>query len=498
MQTAAKSTSIIDLSDSSLAGLSALVERPVYDRSALTPGIVHIGVGNFHRAHQAWYVHRLMQLGLAQDWAIVGAGVRQYDSQMRARLEAQDWLTTLVELDPAGHSVEVTGAMIDYLPVEPGNAALIAQMADPRIRIVSMTVTEGGYFQRPDGSFDMDAPEIRADAEAPTIPSTAFGALVAAYAARRAAGEAPFTALSCDNLQGNGTILRNCVVGLAELIDPDLAAWIDTNASFPNSMVDCIVPATGDTVIERAKGAGINDQAPVSHEAFRQWVIEDDFCNGRPGWEQVGVTMTDDVHSYEAMKLRILNGGHQLLANVGEVLSVPTIAACMADADIAGFFRKVQQDEIIPHVASVPGMSGHAYLDLIEQRFANPEIHDTTRRVAFDGSSRHAGFLLPTLRDRLAAGGSVEGLALAEALWARMCAGTREDGSEIEANDPYWDSLHNAALAAKDDPMVWINQSEVYDDLATSTAFAQAFTQWLTSLWSKGVRATLSDYAGQT
>ncbi len=259
--------------------------------------------------------------------------------------------------------------------------------------------------------------------------------MVASLRNRHAAGHAPFTGQSCDNLQGNGAILRQTIVGLAGATDPALARWIDTNASFPNSMVDCIVPATGQAELARARALGIVDMVPVTHENFRQWVIEDDFCAGRPAWENVGVTLTPDVHSYEAMKIRMLNAGHQLLANAGEILSVPTIAACMADPEIASFFRKTQIEEIAPHVDAVPGITPAAYLDLIERRFSNPEIHDTTRRVAFDGSSRHTGFVLPILRDALSDGSGISGLALTEALWARMCEGTREDGTTIEPND---------------------------------------------------------------
>ncbi len=484
------------LRNATLDALPAGVVRPGYDRSLLTPGIVHIGLGNFHRAHQAWYLHRLMQEGAALDWAIVGAGVRPYDAAMRERLVAQDCLTTLIELDPGGGAVEVVGSMIDYLPIEEGNGALIAQMADPAIRIVSLTVTEGGYYRDPKtGAFDAGHEDIRHDAAHPDRPRTAFGAMVAALAARRAAGQGPFTALSCDNLQGNGAILRACLVGLAWLSDPELAGWIDREVGFPNSMVDCIVPATTPDVIARAEALGIADAAPVTHERFRQWVIEDDFVAGRPPLELAGATLTSNVHAYEAMKLRILNGGHQLLANVGELLSVPTIADCMADAEIAAFFRKVQAEEISPHVAPVPERTPGEYLALIERRFANPEIRDTTRRVAFDGSSRHPGFLLPSLRDGLAAGAPVAGLALAEALWARMCAGTREDGSAIAPNDPAWDALAAAAKAARRDPLAWLGQ-RYYGALAGEAAFAEPFADWLGSLWRDGCRATLGRYCG--
>ena len=485
------------LSNDTLNDLPEGVLRPSYDRTALKPGIVHIGVGNFHRAHQAWYLHRLMQAGQALDWAIIGAGVRPYDETMRQRLAAQDYLTTLVELSPAGQSVEVVGAMIDYLPIVEGNAPLIDRIAQPDIRIVALTVTEGGYYIDPvTGAFDVNHADIQHDAANPATPRTAFGAMVAALRTRRDSGAGPFTGQSCDNLQGNGDILRQTVVGLARLQDDSLAEWIEANCSFPNSMVDCIVPATGPGLIKLVEGLGIDDAAPVSHEDFRQWVIEDAFCAGRPAWEEAGATFTDDVHAYETMKIRILNAGHQVIANAGEVLSVPTISDCMEHPQIGALFQKVAMEEIVPHVQPVPGMTPTNYVALINRRFSNPKIGDTTRRVAFDGSSRHTGFVLPLVRKALAGGQSFEGLALVEACWARMCEGTREDGSVIEANDPFWSDLQAVAKAAHTRPHAWLEQAAIYGDLAEQDAFASAFDRWLTLIWQDGIGAALTAYTG--
>ncbi|UYV38313.1 mannitol dehydrogenase family protein [Rhodobacteraceae bacterium D3-12] len=488
---------LIKLSDATLDQLS--IDHPRYDRSALTPGIVHIGVGNFHRAHQAWYLHRLMQAGKAQDWAILGAGVRPYDAEMRDKLLLQNCLTTLIKLDPNETSAEIVGSMINYLPIEEGNSSLIVAMSDPAIRIVAMTVTESGYYVDPvTKGFDANHADIQHDAANPDAPRTAFGAMIAALRLRRAAGHGPFAGLSCDNLQGNGDILRQTVVSLARLSDPALADWIAANATFPNSMVDCIAPASGPKEIALAHGFGVDDAAPVTHEAFRQWVIEDNFCAGRPNWDEVGATFSDDVHAYETMKIRMLNAGHQLLANLGEVLGVETISDCMAHPLIAAMFRKVQTEEIAPTVDPVPGMTPLAYLDLIERRFANPRIVDTTRRVAFDGSARHTGFVLPILRDQLVAGRSVSGLALSQALWARMCAGTRENGTEIAPNDPIWSELTHAARAAKIQPAVWLAQNRFYGDLGDAQPFVQAFESWLQMIWAEGCEATLAEYTAQT
>lgn len=485
----------IKLCSAALPDLPDGIARPTYDRAALTPGIVHIGLGNFHRAHQSWYLHRLMQQGQALDWAIIGAGIRPNDEAQRLRLAAQDHLTTLIELDPAGTSAEVVGSMIGYVPVAEGNGPLIAQMTDPAIRIVAMTVTEGGYFLDPaTKKFDPTHPDIAHDIAHPTTPRTAFGAIVAALASRRAAGDTPFTCMSCDNLPGNGTILHSVVTTLARLIDPDLAAWIEANVTFPNSMVDCIVPATGPKELALVQEFGIDDAAPVTHENFRQWVIEDRFCAGRPPLEQAGVTLTDLVHDYEAMKLRILNGGHQVIAAPAEILHIETIHDTMADPLIKGLFRKIALEEVAPHIHDVPGMTPQAYVDLIDDRFSNPRIADTVRRVAFDGSNRHTGAVLPGIRDAVATGKPLEGLALSQALWARMCEGTREDGSQIAPNDPAWDDLVRVAKAAKDTPQAWLDQRHFYGALADDPRFVQAFTRWLTLIWTDGTRAALTAY----
>ncbi|MEP5728621.1 MAG: mannitol dehydrogenase family protein [Sulfitobacter sp.] len=483
------------LSLENLADIAEHVRKPKYNRADLSAGIVHIGLGNFHRGHQAWYLHRLMDLGEAHDWAIIGAGVRPADAAQRDKMLAQDCLSTLIELDPSGKSAEITGSMIGFAEVDEHNAPLIAQMADPAIRIVALTVTEGGYYvAAADGSFEADHPDIQYDVANPTQPKTAFGAMIAALKHRRDNGTGPFTCQSCDNLQGNGDILRQTILGLAQLSDPDLAKWIDANVTFPNAMVDCIVPATGPNELALVKSFGIEDAAPVTHENFRQWVIEDKFCAGRPDWDKVGATFTDGVHVFEAMKLRQLNAGHQIIATAGELLSVETIAGTMANPLIAELFRKIEVEEIVPHVAPAPGMSPLAYVDLIERRFANPEIHDTTRRVAFDGSSRHTGFLHPIIRDALAHDTAVEGLILVEALWARMCAGTREDGSKIEPNDPIWDELVTAAQAAKTNPQAWLEQHHIYGDLGQNQRFAKSFDRWLRMIWADGTQAALGAY----
>ena len=490
-----QNSAIPSLSNSTLTKLPSGVKIPNYDRNNLTAGIVHIGLGNFHRAHQSWYLHRLMQQGQAHDWAIIGAGVKEFDKAQRLKLQAQDFLTTLLELSPVGRRVEVVGSMIDYVPIEADNGALIAQMAKPEIKIVTLTVTEGGYYIDPvSKSFDSNHPDIVYDATHPEAPKTAFGAMVAALRLRRDSRVGPFTCQSCDNLQGNGATLRQVIVALAELSDPKLSEWIEANCSFPNSMVDCIVPATTAKELDLVHDLGISDEVPVTHEDFRQWVIEDDFCAGRPDWDIAGATFTNDVHDFEMMKIRILNGGHQVIAVPGELLSIETIDQCMKNSLLGPLFKKVILSEVAPHVKPVPSITPENYVDLVHKRFSNPKIIDTTRRVAFDGSSRQPGFLIPSIRDGLANATPIDGLALIQASWARMCEGTREDGTVIEPNDPFWDELQANAKAARSNPSVWLEMNQIYGNLAREPQFANSFKFWFDVIWDQGLDKAIKIY----
>jgi mannitol 2-dehydrogenase len=477
--------------------MNATPSLPEYDRKALRPGIVHIGLGNFHRAHMAVYLDDLFALEGAQDWAILGAGVRLPDAAMRDALRAQDCLSTVIELDPTGKRARRVGAMVDFLPVEPANGALIAAMKDPSIRIVSLTVTEGGYFINPaTGAFDPNDDSIRHDAAHPAAPRTAFGAILAALEARRAAGVAPFTVMSCDNLPGNGVVTRAAVAGLARLRDAKLADWVEAEVAFPNGMVDRITPATGDRERALARSFGLDDPVPVTCEPFRQWVLEDHFPLGRPALEKVGVTFTNHVHAFEAMKIRILNGGHATLAYPAGLLDIEFVHEAMAHPLVLGFLDKVERDEIIPHVGAVPGTSIPAYYDLIRERFSNPEVGDTVRRLCFDGSNRQPKFILPSVRDGLASGNTVAGLALVSALWCRYCAGTTDSGSEIAPNDPDWADLQTRALAARNNPALWLDNRVIYGELGDDPVFADAFSQSLRALWSEGTAAVLARYIG--
>jgi len=483
------------LSNATLSALPANVAAPGYDRGLLRPGIVHIGLGNFHRAHMAVYLDDLFALGGDHDWAILGAGVRPGDGAMREVLKAQDCLSSVIELAPGAHSARVIGAMVDFLEVEPGNAALIGAMTEPSIRIVSLTVTEGGYYIDPKtGTFSPDHPEIRADAARPDRPDTAFGAIIAALQARRAAGTPPFTVMCCDNVPHNGHVTRDAVVGLARLSDPELAGWIAANVAFPNSMVDRITPATGDRERAMAAALGLEDAAPVTCEPFRQWVIEDNFPAGRPALEKVGVTFTPHVDKFETMKIRILNGGHAIIAYPAGLADIALVHEAMEDAQIRAFLNRVLATEVLPIVPPVPGQDLGDYKALIVERFSNPEVADTVRRLCLDGSNRQPKFIIPSIRDRLAAGASFDGLILLSALWCRYCYGTTCSGAEIAPNDPNWERLTAVSHAAKDRPAAWLEMEDIYGELGRDPAVRAAFAEALNAVWTRGARAAVADY----
>lgn len=485
------------LSLSSVRGLNATVSTPHYARSALKPGIVHFGVGNFHRAHLAVYLDDLFNMGLDQDWAIIGAGVLPSDEVMRQKLEAQDYLTTVVEQEANVSSARVTGAMIDFIPPA-DRARLLATLEDPAIRIVSLTVTEGGYMINPaTGRFDPAHPAIARDAANAKDPTSVFGLILAGLARRRTKGIPPFTVMSCDNVPHNGVVTRNAVAGLARLFDPDLAAWVEANVAFPNAMVDRITPATSDR--ERAhveETYGITDAWPVFCEEFKQWVVEDHFPLGRPQWEKVGAQFVPDVTPFEYMKIRILNGGHAVIAYPGGLLDVHYVHEAMQHPLIRGFFAKVEEEEIIPSVPPVPNTDLADYYKLIDRRFSNPKIGDTERRLCLDGSNRQPKFIVPVIADNLKAGRSIKGLALESALWCRYCYGVSEGGKVIEPNDPSWDRLQALSRKAKDDPLQWLTMDDIYGDVAKSETFRTAFAAALASLWSRGTAQTLTDYVG--
>jgi len=488
----------IKLNKQTLKQLPKSISVPNYEIDSLTAGIIHIGVGNFHRAHQAYYLDQLFELGIDHDWAIIGAGIKSYDSNMRDRLSKQDWLTTLLTLDPNKLSSRVIGSMVDFLPIDSANT--VKALSKPEIRIVSLTITEGGYYIN-DSTDDFDSahPEIIEDVSDPDNPKTVFGLLIASLKKRRELSIAPFTIMSCDNLPENGHIAKRTLLALAKMIDTDLAEWIKENVSFPNGMVDCITPATTELEIDLVKNEfDLIDIAPVTCEPFHQWVLEDQFPNGRPKLEKVGVQFVDDVRPYELMKLRILNGGHAIIAYAAALLDITYAHEAMEHPVINSYMDRVEQDEIIPIVPPVPNTSLEDYLTSIKERFSNPRIADRIDRLCFDGSNRQPKFIIPSIADNLTKSNIPTGLILESALWCRYCQGRTDGGKEIASNDPKWNQLHKTAMNAKTHPEAWLEMADIYGDLGQDKDFRKHFSKVLYYLTENGVENTLNAYLNRS
>ena len=500
---------------------TSLTESPLapdYDRSAMTTGIVHIGVGGFHRAHEAAYLDRLMRRragagphdgaepttpgGSCLEWGICGVGLLPEDARMRDALESQDHLYTLIRKHPGGLcDPAVIGSIHDYRLASDAPEEVLALLSAPTTRIVSLTLTWDGYnIDDTTGEFRTFAPGAVHDAEHPGEPTTAFGYIVEALRRRRENGIAPFTIMSCDSLPGNGAVARNAVISQAAMSDPELADWIDGSVAFPSCMVDRITPQTTLADIdELRRGLDIEDAWPVVCEPFTQWVIEDDFPAGRPPWEEVGVQMVDDVVPYELMKLRLLNASHQGLAHWGRLLGMEYAHEAAADADIATWVRAYLEREARATLRSVPGIDLDEYVDTLFWRFTNEAIADTLFRLAQDASSRMPKFVLGTVRDNLTAGGPIRLGAAMVAAWARGAEGLDENGDKIVIDDPLAEELqYLAATQRAGHDTAFISHEGVFGDLATDERFRRAFVEELDALRRDGARARLRALAGRT
>ena len=468
---------------------------PTYDRSALRVGIVHLGVGAFHRAHQAMYLDRLLEVGDTTDWAICGIGVLPDDIRIRDALGPQHGLYTLVEKGADG-SVDagVIGSLTEYLLAPDDPKRVIERLTDPQVRIVSLTITEGGYGVDPaTGAFSVDSPAVGADLQPGALPRSVFGIVVEALARRRTRGVPPFAVMSCDNMPGNGGIARAAFTSFAALRSADLGAWVADEVSFPSSMVDRITPATAqndaDDVRERY---GVVDRWPVMCEPWSQWVLEDDFTHGRPPLEDVGVQMVPDVRPYELMKLRLLNCGHLALAHIGHLAGHRYVHQAAQDPLLAAFLAAYLHEEAEPTLAPVPGIDLPDYERSLVERFTNPGLRDTIARLCAYSSDRMAAFLLPVVRDNLARGRSVRLAATMVAAWARYAEGVDEQGRPIEVVDRRAGSLSAAARLWTADDLAFLRDREVFGDLIDAEPFTREYVHALASLHDVGVRKTLT------
>ena len=485
------------LNKENLRRFSDTVRIPTYDQNVLTPGILHLSVGNFHRGHMAVYLDELFEQGEDLDWAVIGASLRPSAVEMRESLKAQDYLTTVVELAPSAISAHIVSSMVDFLPSDP--IEILDVLSDGKIRIVSLTITESGYYiDAATGEFAADHPEMIHDAKSPNTPVSLFGVIVKALKLRRDTGIEPFTVLSCDNLPGNGNVTRQTIVGLASLSDPELADWIASSVSFPNSMVDRIVPATTDRERQLVKdNFGINDALPVVCEPFCQWVIEDNFPSGRPHLEKVGVEFVTDVSGYELMKLRILNAAHASMCYPALLLGHHFVHEAMEDPDILQYLKTLLTQEAIPTLKPLPGVDYHKYLDQVLERFSNTEIGDTISRIAEEGSERQPKFILPAVIDALATGKPVDGFALEIALWCRYCLAEDEQGKLIDVKDLKAADLFQFSESSKTRSDAFLDNIDVFGSIGKNILFSEPFCYWLRYIHRLGVRAAIRKYVAK-
>jgi mannitol 2-dehydrogenase len=482
------------LNAATVASLGPGVATPGYDRSAVRTGIVHLGVGGFHRSHQAMYLDRLLSQGTATDWGICGVGVLPGDRRMQEVMDAQDGLYTLVIAHPDGFlGAEVIGSIVEYLLAPDDPDAVVEKMADPSTRIVSLTVTEGGYNVSPvTGDFDAAEPGVVADLQPGAVPRTTFGLVTEALVRRRERGIPPFTMMSCDNIPGNGDVARRSFAAFAALRDPALGEWVAGSVSFPNSMVDRITPATTDLHrAEVSRRFGIEDDWPVLCEPFTQWVLEDSFSCGRPPLEDAGVQLVADVEPYELMKLRLLNGSHQALGYLGSLAGITFMHDAAQDPLFRAFLLRYMDTEATPTLGPVPGIDLEQYKAELIGRFANPYVRDTLARLCAESSDRIPKFVLPVIRDALAAGGEFRCSATVVASWARYAEGVDDAGEPIEVVDPRREDLMARARRQREEPLAFIADRELFGDLVDDERFTTVYRAALASLHEWGARETV-------
>jgi fructuronate reductase len=484
----------------SLAALPAPIARPDYDIGAVGVGIVHLGLGAFHRAHQAVYTDAILHWH--RQWGICGVSLKT--PRVIEALSPQDGLYSVLEKGAEGASARVIGSVREMLFLGTARDRVIARIADPAVRVVSLTVTEKGYCHDPaTGRLNALHPDIAHDLAHPEAPVSAIGVLAAGLAARRAAASGPLNVICCDNLPHNGRTVEGIVTAYAQASDPSLAEWIGTHAAFPCTMVDRIVPAvTQADVAEVARLLGVVDAAPVVAEPYNSWVIENRFAAARPPWEDAGAQVVADVAPFETMKLRLLNGSHSTLAYLGFLSGHEFIWQASADPLLAALVERLMADEVMPTLVAPPGVDLRAYGAQLMQRFRNPALPHRTQQIAMDGSQKLPQRLLATVRERLAGGGSIAHLALAIAGWIRYASGTDEHGKPIAVSDPLAGKFAAIAAAARGNSAQiaegFLDLAEVFGaDLSGNAAFRRAVSRDVGGLFRDGVRRTLAVHLAQ-
>jgi len=473
-----------ELNQGSIQNLVGQLKLPSYNRFKNTQGIVHIGVGGFHRSHEAYYIHELLKRGQSTEWAICGMGIRKNDQAIYDALKSQDGLYSLITRYPNGAiDSEIIGSITDFIWAFQDSEKAIEKLASPETKIVSLTITEGGYnFSADTGEFDFNNPDVQHDLKNPSRPITVFGYLTEALRRRREAGSKSFTILSCDNIQHNGDVARRMILAFAKLLDKELGSWIEENTAFPSSMVDRITPVTTDDDIDYLKQTyAYSDKWPVTCEPFIQWVVEDDFSNGRPKLEDVGVQFVSDVKPYEKMKLRLLNAGHSVLGIPGALHGYSTINECMADPVFSKFMRAFMDEEATPTLDPLSGIDLNNYKDTIASRFANPNIKDSVSRICSESSAKLPKFLFETIAENSSKQGAFNKSVLICAAWyIYHKQGVDENGKPI-------DIIDDSAVLLKQQsttPAEFIRTESIFGDLHNHQGFAKAFFEAVSELES--------------
>ncbi len=483
---------LVPITTALAGGGTAATTVPGYDRSKVTAGIAHIGVGNFHRVHQGVYLDDLLAGRPDQhEWGIVGIALREQDPS--GVYQAQDCLYTVTWYSGDGRPASrIVGSMIEYLHAPADPAAVVTRLSDPAIRIVSLTITEGGYnLDEQSGQFRAHDPAVVADL-ARDYPQTAYGVLTAALAARRRAGIAPFTVMSCDNLRRNGDTARTAVTGYAAAADPELAQWITGNVAFPNSMVDRIAPTVSAATRAALNAAtGIDDGVPALTEEYRQWVLEDNFPTGRPAWEELGVQLRPDVEAFEAVKGRLVNAAHMLLAYPAVLAGYQWVAEAAADPAIAALLTRFMAADAAPLLTAPAGVSLTDYQAMVVRRFANPHLPDTVLRVAHDGAAKLPVFHRATAEGLLAAGGDLRRVALLLAAFRRYVGGTDDRGDPFEVAEPHLAEA-DWPLLRSSDPLDALTASPFAAwGLAGHPAFVAEYREAAALLETQGIHAAI-------
>ncbi|MEL0622856.1 mannitol dehydrogenase family protein [Marinomonas arenicola] len=477
----------IQLNQGNLQHLPESFALPTYDRSKVKAGIVHIGIGGFHRSHEAFYTDELLASTGSTEWGICGVGLREADRKIGDILKQQDYLYTLIVKHPDG-KVEnrVIGSIVDFMLGCDDAVAVTDKMASAETKIVSLTITEGGYnFNPATNEFDFSNPDVQHDLANPENPKMVFGFLTEALRKRRAAGLPAFTIQSCDNIQHNGNMTRKMLLAFAEKQDPELAAWIEQEVRFPNAMVDRITPVTTPADIANLQASGVDDAWPVVCEPFSQWVIEDTFSNGRPAWENVGAQFVPDVTPYETMKIRLLNAGHSVLGLLGSIHGHQTIDGCVADPLFATYLRRFMDVEATPVLAPVEGINLEDYKSSLIERFGNPNVKDNLARICLESSSKLPKFLIPTITENMAKGGSIQFAALVIAAWCYYSdKGVNKEGVALDIVDDMKAELHAAAAGSQDDKLSFLKLTAVFGDLAQNAVFTDVYVAMLDALYA--------------